>query len=337
MNFGGVIEGRDNQMYTFGLSSCCVKHRWLQGRRGSHTTARELQTCTFQGPGASTPPKFQARISRERKKKKLWREEGKKAKFWAPHPSGLHPSGLHPSGPLRGPTLCRPKIQHPKIGRNRIGRSRNWPKSKKKAGRSRSRLPDQHGVHDRNISCGHDLTRHRGMVSTFCSARTSAQYGFRGVRVGEASNLTPGSKRSRALWLWALQRSMDSDGESSEDPTQLDRFLSEGDQQFVVRPPLPDVVDALEQDLVDDHNNFPGGVEVRHVVWRPGSQNNHQGELNWTVMMNNWPQQWLQAVVRTVQGWQRLTSQLTIRTVTQCLILLLFWRRAKMPRMCTIS
>ena len=24
------------------------------GRRGSHTTARELQTCTFQGPGAST-------------------------------------------------------------------------------------------------------------------------------------------------------------------------------------------------------------------------------------------------------------------------------------------
>ena len=91
-------------------------------------------------------------------------------------------------------------------------------------------------------------------MSTFCSARTRAQYGLRGVRVGEASHPGPGSKRRRTLWLRALQRSMDS-GESSEDDdarkTQLDRSLSEGDQQFVVRPPSSDVVDALEQDLVD--------------------------------------------------------------------------------------
>ena len=104
--------------------------------------------------------------------KKLWREKGKNAKFWAPHPSGLHPSGLHPSGlqpsglhffqvlastlrappfgaqlflglglgppPFGGPTLCGPKRQHPKIGRSRNWPKSNWPKSKKKAGRSRN-------------------------------------------------------------------------------------------------------------------------------------------------------------------------------------------------------
>ena len=32
---------------------------WGLGPPGLHTTTRELQTCTFQGPGASiTPPKF---------------------------------------------------------------------------------------------------------------------------------------------------------------------------------------------------------------------------------------------------------------------------------------
>ena len=120
----------------------------------SHTTARELQTCTFQGTGPSNTNKIPPQ-ERERRKKIVAEEGKKRAKFWAPHPSGLHPSGLHPSGPhpsgpppfgaptLRGPTLrgphpsgpppfgphpsptlCRPKIQHPEIGR-----SRNWPKS----------------------------------------------------------------------------------------------------------------------------------------------------------------------------------------------------------------
>ena len=211
---------------------------------------------------------------------------------------------------------------------------------------------DQHGVHVRNISCersgnqggslwGHDLTRHRGMVSTFCSARTRAQYGLRSVRVGEA-HPGPASKRRRTLWLRALQRSMDSDGESSEDdarPTQLDRSLSEGDQQFVVRPPPSDVVDALEQDLVDARPpQFPRrcGSEARCVAPRIAEQP-RRTQFWSSVMMNESPQQWLQAVVRTVHGWQRLTSQLTIRTATQCLILPLFWRRAMMPRMCTIS
>ena len=163
-------------MCTFGLSGCRVNPGGptRPGRRGSHTTARELQTCTFHGPGASNTTKIPRKDpKREKEERKLWREKGEKsAKFWAPHPSGLHPSGstlrgppfgaplflglgLHPRylHPLGAP-LCGPKIQHPKIGRSRnwpksklaeveIGRSRNWPKSnwpnsKKRAGRSRN-------------------------------------------------------------------------------------------------------------------------------------------------------------------------------------------------------
>ena len=44
LNFGGVFEGRGAQMFTFGLSGCGVKPQRLRGRRGSHTTARELPT-----------------------------------------------------------------------------------------------------------------------------------------------------------------------------------------------------------------------------------------------------------------------------------------------------
>ena len=108
---------------------------------------------------------------RERRKKNVAREEGKKARNFGPphpsglglHPSGLHPSGLHPSGQLpfralpfgastlQGPTLCGPKIQHLNIGRSRnwpksklaevdIGRSRTGRTRKKRAGRSRNWL-----------------------------------------------------------------------------------------------------------------------------------------------------------------------------------------------------
>ena len=91
---------------------CCVTR---PGCRGSHTTARELQTCTFQGPCASkTPPKFHERTpKREKKERKLWRREGKKREIlglppfgallfgappfgvWAPHPSGPPSFGSH--------------------------------------------------------------------------------------------------------------------------------------------------------------------------------------------------------------------------------------------------
>ena len=51
---------------------------------GFHTTARELQTCTFQGPGASkTQPKFHAKPQERRKNENCGGRGTKKAKFWA--------------------------------------------------------------------------------------------------------------------------------------------------------------------------------------------------------------------------------------------------------------
>ena len=141
-------------MCTFGLSGCRVKPRrpTRLGRRGSHTTARELQTCTFHGPGASNTTKIPRKEpKREKEERKLWREEEKKARNFGLHPSGLHPSGLHP---LRGSTFSRfgpPTFGAPTFGahffwvwastlgtslwgphpwwsKNSI--SKNWPKSK---------------------------------------------------------------------------------------------------------------------------------------------------------------------------------------------------------------
>ena len=45
------------------------------------------------------------------------------------------------------------------------------------------------------------------------TCRTVTKCGLRGVRVGEASNPGPASKRRRTQRLRALQRSMDSDSE----------------------------------------------------------------------------------------------------------------------------
>ena len=77
------------------------------GPPGLHTTARELQTRTFEFPGASNTTKIPREDSqRETKRAKMGAGEKKRAKFWAPHPSLSHPSGSHPSCPaLRGPAL----------------------------------------------------------------------------------------------------------------------------------------------------------------------------------------------------------------------------------------
>ena len=79
------------------------------GGPGFHTTARELQTCTFQGTGA--PPKFHEWTPRERKErggKKKTRNLGKASPFgappflgWGPTPSTSHPR-TPPSGGTQG-------------------------------------------------------------------------------------------------------------------------------------------------------------------------------------------------------------------------------------------
>ena len=58
LNFGGVFEGRHPQMCTFGLSDCGVKPQAASGPPGLHTTTRELQTRTFERPGASNTTKI---------------------------------------------------------------------------------------------------------------------------------------------------------------------------------------------------------------------------------------------------------------------------------------
>ena len=72
---------------------------------GFHTTAREFQTCTFKGPGASNTtkiPREDPQREREREKERRWGQEREKksAKFWAP--AFGHPP-FEPT--LRFPTL----------------------------------------------------------------------------------------------------------------------------------------------------------------------------------------------------------------------------------------
>ena len=62
------------------------------------TTARELQTCTLQGPGASNTTKIPRKDpQRKTKRAKMEQERGKKSTtFWAPPPFGA-PTRPHPS------------------------------------------------------------------------------------------------------------------------------------------------------------------------------------------------------------------------------------------------
>ena len=82
------------------LFGCRVKPR-----RRSHTTARELQTCTFQGPALQKPHQNSTeRPPREGEKRmKIVAGEGKKARKFGPPtlrgPTGAPPLGAPPSGP----------------------------------------------------------------------------------------------------------------------------------------------------------------------------------------------------------------------------------------------
>ena len=101
-------------MCTFGLSGCRVKPR-----PGLHTTARELQTCTFQGPGASKHHQNSTRRPPERHRNcETVAGKGRKSvKFCSPHPSGLHPSGLQ----------ARPSFARTKFGQTKFGQDQVWP------------------------------------------------------------------------------------------------------------------------------------------------------------------------------------------------------------------
>ena len=97
VEFWWCFEDQDPQMCTFGLSGCHVKP-------GGHQTGPpELAHDSLRTPNVHISGHLRFKHhqnstkgpqERERRKK-IVAEEGKKTKFWAPHPSGLHPSGPH--------------------------------------------------------------------------------------------------------------------------------------------------------------------------------------------------------------------------------------------------
>ena len=109
------------------------------GRRGSHTTAQELQTCTFEGSGASEHHQNSTRRPPERhNENETEAGKGRKsAKFWAPHPSGPHPSGTLRGRFGQNRSIKVGQSRSKFSGQSRFGQSRNWPKSVNKDGQSR--------------------------------------------------------------------------------------------------------------------------------------------------------------------------------------------------------
>ena len=91
---------------------------------GAHTTARELQTCTFERPGASNTTKIPRKRPKEReKRKKTVAGEGKKKREIL----GPHRSGPHSLGPHHDTKNIGQKIGLTKIGLAKIGFGQNWP------------------------------------------------------------------------------------------------------------------------------------------------------------------------------------------------------------------
>ena len=83
---------------------------------GLHTTARELQTCTFEGSAASNTTKIPRQAERHKESETVMGKEEKARNFgpsplWGPHPSEPHPSAPHTSGPH--PSAPHPSAPHP--------------------------------------------------------------------------------------------------------------------------------------------------------------------------------------------------------------------------------
>ena len=101
---------------------CEPRRPGLVGPPGFHTTARELQTCTFEGPGLQKHHQNSTKkTKREGKKNKNCGGRGKKrAKFWAVRRRGVRRRGVRWRGPEHPPhtqqqhrtTHCNNTEQH---------------------------------------------------------------------------------------------------------------------------------------------------------------------------------------------------------------------------------
>ena len=112
LNFGGVFEGWDPQMCTFGLSGCRVKPRRGFTRQPKNSKRAHLMVPTLQ-----TPLKFHENTLRETQTKMdVGKGKKKNAKFWASHPSLSHlRSPTLQSPTFRGPTLRGPTLRGPAL------------------------------------------------------------------------------------------------------------------------------------------------------------------------------------------------------------------------------
>ena len=88
----------------------CFEGRAALGPPGLHTTTRELQTCTFQGPCVSNTTKIPRKDPKEREERKKENCGGKREKKNAPTLRG--PTLL---GSTYGPTFCCPTSRGPNI------------------------------------------------------------------------------------------------------------------------------------------------------------------------------------------------------------------------------
>ena len=89
-------------------------HPTRPGRRGSHTTARELQTCTFERPSASNTPKIPREDPQRGKKRTNFAAgQGKKARNFGPPTLRAPPFGPPPFGP---PPFGPPPFGPPPFG-----------------------------------------------------------------------------------------------------------------------------------------------------------------------------------------------------------------------------
>ena len=98
-----------NSFFSSSLGGLLVEF-WLCLEAGVSHDSRELQTCTFEHPGASNTTKIPRKDpqEKERRKKNCWRRREKMREIsgpppfglplflsWAPHPSNPHPSKTH--------------------------------------------------------------------------------------------------------------------------------------------------------------------------------------------------------------------------------------------------
>ena len=170
------------------------------GPPGLHTTTRELQTCTFDSPGASNTTKIPRADPRKTKRAKMGRERDKKVRHFGlptlrgPTLRGPHPSGHTDCETTKTHMLAKnglAKIGLAKIGLAKIGFGQNWigqnwsnKDGQKRIGQKRSlhrRHPRRHPRRDFQVRGGGleiesenerregGFKRERGFKGFFCA------------------------------------------------------------------------------------------------------------------------------------------------------------------------